>query len=104
MKRLRFDSWSTFQWHGIGLDIPEEWNPGKIVGDPKSGNVRLDDTEIIRIELEWKSADGDSRVDQIVDRYVEGLAKTAQKEKRSLKVERGARPHSMVAGRALREA
>ena len=89
MKRLRFDSWSTFQWHGIGLDIPEEWNPGKIVGDPKSGNVRLDDTEIIRIELEWKSADGDSRVDQIVDRYVEGLAKTAQKEKRSLKVERG---------------
>lgn len=89
MKRLRFDSWVPFRWHGIGIDIPEEWNPGKIVGDPDSGNVRLDDAEIIRIELEWKAAGGDTRVDQIVDRYVEGLAKTAQKEKRSLSVERG---------------
>ena len=89
MKRLRFDKWIPFKWHGVGLDVPEEWNPGKIVGDPKSGNVRLDDAEIIRIELEWKLADGDSSVDQIVDRYIEGLAKTAQKEKRSLSVERG---------------
>ena len=89
MKRLRFDSWVPFRWHGIGLDIPEEWNPGKIVGDPKSGNVRLDDAEMIRIELEWKSADGDARVDQIVDRYVEGLAKQAQKDKRPLDLQRG---------------
>lgn len=89
MKRLRFEKWVPFRWHGLCLDIPEEWNPGKIVGDPKSGNVRLDDAEIIRVELEWKQADGDGRVDQIVDRYIEGLAKTAQKEKRPLNVERG---------------
>lgn len=88
MKRLRFDKWGPFRWHGIGLEIPEEWNPGKIVGDPKSGNVRLDDAETIRIELEWKVAEGDASIEQIVDRYIEGLAKTAQKEKKSLNVER----------------
>jgi hypothetical protein len=88
LKRLRYNSWMPFSWHGIRIEIPEEWNPGKIVGDPKSGNVRLDDTEIIRVELEWKSAEGDNRVDRIVDRYIEGLAKQAQKEKRSLNVER----------------
>lgn len=78
-----------FRWHGVCLDIPEEWNPGKIIGDPKSGNVRLDDAEMIRVEVEWKSADGDSRIEPIVDRYIEGLAKTAQKEKHALNVERG---------------
>ena len=89
MKRLRFDQWVPFRWHGVCLDIPEEWNPGKILGDPKSGNVRLDDAEMIRVELEWKHASGDSNVEPIVDRYIEGLAKTAQKEKHALNVERG---------------
>jgi hypothetical protein len=78
-----------FRWYGVSLDIPEEWNPGKILGDPKSGNVRLDDAEMIRIELEWKHASGDCNVEPIVDRYIEGLAKTAQKEKHALNVERG---------------
>ncbi len=89
MKRLKFAKWVPFRWHGLGLDVPEEWNPGKIVGDPKSGNVRLDDAEMIRVELEWKHADGDGQVDKIVDRYIEGLAKTAQKEKHPLDVKRG---------------
>ncbi len=44
---------------------------------------------MIRVELEWKSAAGADHVGQIVDRYIEGLAKTAQKEKRALNVERG---------------
>ncbi len=90
MKTLRYSSWSTFAWHGIRLTIPAEWNPGKIVGDRKSGSVRLDDATTIRLELEWREARGDDRVHLIVDRFVEGLAKNAQKEQKSLNVERGA--------------
>ena len=88
MKRLHYRNRVPFGWHGIGLEVPLEWNPGKIMGDRKSGEVRLDDAEIVRLELEWKEARGDDRVPQIVDRYVEGLAKTAQKQKGSLQVER----------------
>jgi hypothetical protein len=90
VKRLRYSDWVPFGWHGIGIEIPAEWNPGKIGGDAKSGSVRLDDATAIRMELEWREARGDDRVGLIVDRYVEGLAKNAQKEGRKLSVERGA--------------
>ena len=88
MKMLRLNSWIPFRWHGVGLEIPSEWNPGKLVGDWKSGNVRLDDQLMPRVELEWKEARGDDRVGLIVDRYVEGLAKGAQKNSQKLQVDR----------------
>ncbi len=88
MKNLIFDEYVPFAWHGIGLTIPSEWNPGKISGEANSGEVRLDDSQIARIELEWKEARGDDRVEQIVDRYIEGLAKNAKKQKSRLRVER----------------
>jgi hypothetical protein len=90
VKRLRYAHWVPFGWHGIRLDIPAEWNPGKIVGDRKSGSVRLDDATTIRMEIEWREAHGDNRITLIVDRFVEGLAKTAQKQKTGLHVERNA--------------
>ncbi len=88
MKRLRYDHWQDLAWYGVKLNIPDEWNPGQLVGDAGSGNVRLDDAQIVRAEIEWKEAGGDPDVDRIVDRYVEGLAKNAQKKKHALSVER----------------
>ena len=90
MRQIKYSAWTTFGWHGIGIEIPVEWNPGKVGGDARSGSVRLDDATAIRMELEWREARGDDRVGLIVDRYVEGLAKNAQKEGRKLRVERGA--------------
>ena len=83
-------TWSPFAWQGIHLLVPSDWNPGKISGEHPSGSVRFDDSHIVRIEMEWKEARGDDRVGLIVDRYVEGLAKNAQKEKNRLEVERNA--------------
>lgn len=88
MKTLTYDSYSPFAWQGIRLTIPSEWNPGKIAGEAISGEVRIDDSRIVRLELEWKDARGDDRVAQIVDRYIEGLAKNAKKQKSHLRVDR----------------
>lgn len=88
MKNLIFDTYVPFAWQGIGLTIPSEWNPGKISGEPNSGEARLDDSQIARLELEWRDARGDDRVAQIADRYIEGLAKNAKKQKSRLRVER----------------
>ncbi len=88
MKRLRYNTWQDLAWYGITLSVPDEWNPGQLVGDPRSGNVRLDDAQIVRVEVEWKEAGGNPEVARIVDRYVEGLAKNAQKQKQALSVER----------------
>ena len=59
MKRLRYDHWQDLAWYGVKLNIPDEWNPGQLVGDAGSGNVRLDDAQIVRAEIEWKEAGGD---------------------------------------------
>ncbi len=88
MKQLTYKTWVPFAWHGVSMTVPSEWNPGKITGDEKSGSVRLDDSQMVRLELEWKEARGDKRVTQIIDRYVDGLAQNAKKEKRSLQVNR----------------
>ena len=88
VKRLRYSEWVPFGWEGVCLDIPRDWNPGKIVGDRKSGSVRLDDRKIVRLELEWREARGDDALGRLVDRYVEGLAKKAQKQGKGLNVER----------------
>lgn len=88
MKTLNFSAWLPFSWHGISLNLPADWNPGKITGEANNGGVRLDDSQIVRVELEWKDARGDERVSEIIDRYIEGLAKNAEKQKNKLKVER----------------
>jgi hypothetical protein len=90
MKNLSYDAWLPFAWHGVQINIPAEWNPGKITGEANNGGVRLDDSHIVRLELEWKEARGDDRVTQIVDRYIEGLAKNAEKQKSKLRVQRSA--------------
>ncbi len=90
MTTLNYNSWMPFCWYGIRMQIPAEWNPGKLVGDRKSGNVRLDDQTIPRVELEWKAAGGDERISLIVDRYVEGLEKEAKKNNQKMEVDRSA--------------
>lgn len=88
MKNLTYTHWLPFAWQGVKINIPADWNPGKITGEANNGGVRLDDSQIVRLELEWKEARGDDRVAQIVDRYIEGLAKNAEKQKSKLRVER----------------
>ena len=88
LKALRITHWSLFAWHGIQLQVPTDWNPGQLIGDAASGNARLDDAEIVRLEVEWKDARGDSRVAELLDRYVEGLAKEAEKRNQRLQLER----------------
>lgn len=89
-KLVVYSDWTPFAWQGIYLKVPTDWNPGKIVGDSKSGSVRLDDPQSVRLELEWKESSEVNQVTHLVDRYVEGLAKNAQKQKHSLNVQRRA--------------
>ena len=88
MKPLRYSDWSLFGWHGLTLEVPLEWNPGKISGDFKAGSVRLDDPTLARLEIEWKDARGDERVAPIVDRFLDGLAVSARKGKKSVDINR----------------
>lgn len=70
------------------MRIPAEWNPGRISGDFKAGSVRLDDAEVVRMEVEWREAQGEASVSGIVDRFVEGLTREVQRKKGRLEIQR----------------
>lgn len=75
--------WTDFGWQGMRLRVPDDWNLGRLDGDYRTGYVRLDDAEIVRAEVEWRegrSRDGSRlSLNSLVDRYLENLAKKAQK-------------------------
>jgi len=82
--------WTWFGWQGLSFPVPEDWNLSKISGDARSGLVRLDDGEIVRVEAEWREVEGGKipGVTALVDRYVEGLTKKASKAGSRLEVRR----------------
>lgn len=83
---------TLFGWQGITLQVPADWNLGRVDGDHKSGYARLDDDQIVRAEVEWR--EGKKRqlsIEQLVDRYVEGLEKKAKKTGMPFAVTRRAR-------------
>ena len=45
--------WTLFGWAGIQLEIPHTWEISGISGDEKNGYLRLDDSEMPRLELKW---------------------------------------------------
>lgn len=88
MKRVRYEDWASFGWQGFFLRVPAEWNPGRISGDFRTGSVRLDDAEVVRMEVEWREAQGDASASGIADRFVEGLTREVQRKKGRLEIKR----------------
>ena len=86
--------WVDFGWQGIVLRVPEEWNLGRVDGTYKSGYARLDDSQIVRAEIEWREGGGPARgrpaVSALVDRYLQNLEKKAAKTGTSFSVKRRA--------------
>ena len=89
----RVEEWTAFAWQGIRLRVPELWNLGKVDGNHSSGYARLDDAQIVRLEVEWRQAPGKGRmaVTQLVDRYLDKLEKKAQKAGVDFSVQRRAK-------------
>ena len=85
--------WADFGWQGVRLRVPEDWNLGKVDGSPDSGYARLDDAEIVRAEVEWRTIRerANESVGALVDRYVEGLEKKAGKADLNFAVQRRAK-------------
>ena len=83
-----------FVWQGLRLEVPEDWNLGRVDGDFEKGYARLDDAEIVRLEIEWRRLKGRGealRLTELVDRYLANLQKKADKAGASFSVQRQAR-------------
>lgn len=88
------DRWEDFGWQGLRLSVPADWNLGRVDGDAEKGYARLDDAEIVRAEVEWRKLKGREvsvPLGELVDRYLEGLRKKADKAGARFEVQRRAR-------------
>ena len=85
--------WAEFGWQGVRLRVPEDWSLGKVDGNFKSGYARLDDSEIVRAEIEWREGAVARRmpISTLVDRYLEKLTKKAEKSDTAFAVQRRAK-------------
>ena len=86
--------WDKFGWQGLELDIPSDWNLGRVDGTFDKGYARLDDAEIVRVEIEWRKLRGREMsvpMTELVDRYLAGLKKKAKKTNTEFKVTRKAK-------------
>jgi len=63
-------------WHGLSLTVPEDWNIGAIGGDRKEGYLRLDGSDMTRVEVKWaKVGSGHVDIPGLVDKYLRDLQK-----------------------------
>lgn len=79
--------WWMVAWQGLTFVVPEDWNIGAIGGEGKSGYLRLDGSDMPRLEVKWAEA-GSGAVDvpQLVDKYLKDLQKG--KKGREVEVQR----------------
>ena len=73
--------WSHFGWQGIQFDVPADWNLAVVNGEYESGYLRLDDDEMVRLELKWEGRRNRLPVDKVVKKYLKEMERKAKKAK-----------------------
>lgn len=80
--------WTHFGWQGIQFDIPADWNLAVVNGDYDSGYLRLDDDEMVRLELKWEGRRNRLPIKKVVGNYLASMEKRAKKQKLPFEVKR----------------
>ncbi len=93
--KVKPTDWVDFGWQGVRLHVPAEWSLGKVDGNHKNGYVRLDDTSVVRLEVEWRESPPARRrrlpIEDLVTKYLSNLEKKAEKTGLEFSVQRQAR-------------
>lgn len=82
------DKWQTLAWQGITMKVPEDWNIGAIGGGREEGYLRIDSSEMPRVEIKWASSKGFTDVETIVDKYLNDLQKKRKRGEPEIQVQR----------------
>jgi hypothetical protein len=77
---------NLFAWRGICVSLPRDWSPGFIQDKDKSGYVRMEDRNSVRMELRWNVMKPGYSTS--ADRTIKEAARSARKAKEQIAVER----------------
>jgi len=70
-----------FAWQKFSLRIPEDWVLARYEGDAARGYLRIDDEDMVRVELKWETATKVPDLEKMVERYLKGTAKEMKKSR-----------------------
>jgi len=87
------EQFARLAWHGIAVDVPEEWCPASLEGTFDSGYLRVEDETQVRLELRWESP---GRTPPPAADLVDGYLKQARK-----KLPRGSPEPAVDRGRSV---
>jgi hypothetical protein len=77
---------NLFAWRGISVNLPRGWSPGMIQDKTRSGYVRIEDREAVRMELKWNKMKAGFSTS--VDKTVQEAARSASKAGEEIEVKR----------------
>ncbi len=60
-------------WQGLTLTVPAEWTVGAVSGDKTEGYLRLDGSDLPRLEIRWSEPKGAPDLSRTVQRYLHSL-------------------------------
>ena len=87
----REDRFQLFAWHGMQLWMPEDWNPGALIGNMRSGYCRLDGETEVCAELKWESVRRPPPISKVVEHYLKTGFGSRNKNLRPERVRRDTR-------------
>jgi hypothetical protein len=87
-KRQAEINWSTTGWQGLTAVLPDTWNMAAYGGEPRSGNVRWDNSDsnrdnIAGLEVRWNQTSKpltDVDLEKRIDQYFTGIERQARKD------------------------
>lgn len=62
-------------WQGLTVTVPAEWTVGAVSGDKTEGYLRVDGTDLPRLEVRWSESKGRPDLSKTVQRYLVSLQK-----------------------------
>ncbi len=73
-------SWKPFGWQGVSLTVPADWDLVYTRGHRRSGQIRLADSEAVRLEVRWQAGPSKRSPAAAVDAHLQRLRRKARKD------------------------
>lgn len=70
---------SVIGWHGITVEVPQEWSFAAYSGDSKAGYFRVDGPTDTALEVKWTEEKGIPRLRKVLKDFEKRLARSARK-------------------------
>jgi hypothetical protein len=87
----RADKTTVIGWQGFTITTPEDWTIGAIGGDRAEGYLRIDGTDMPRMELKWFERKGGVGIEEVVGNYLKELLRKRKRRDPEVRTKRDTR-------------